>query len=114
MASLTCRQRITAAIDAVAIDRIFTNSVRLTDEAVVEFVKQMCTVANEEISADHPRIFLLQKVVGVATYNMGRIKIVWSRLWEQMSAFFQEAGPCVCAFVVCVCVCVRVCVRVRV
>jgi brefeldin A-inhibited guanine nucleotide-exchange protein len=33
-------------------------------------------------------MFCLQKLVEVAYYNMGRIRIVWARIWEVMGQHF--------------------------
>jgi brefeldin A-inhibited guanine nucleotide-exchange protein len=56
--------------------------------AIVDFVKCLCAVSQEEISSNNPRMFCLQKLVEVAYYNMGRIRIVWARIWEVMGQHF--------------------------
>jgi len=33
----------------------------------------------------HPRMFSLQKIVEISYYNMGRIRLQWSRIWEVMN-----------------------------
>ncbi|GMH26361.1 hypothetical protein Nepgr_028204 [Nepenthes gracilis] len=35
-----------------------------------------------------PRVFSLTKIVEVAHYNMNRIRLVWSRIWNVLSDFF--------------------------
>lgn len=66
----------------VAVDRIFTGSTRLDGDAVVHFVKALCQVSLEELGAPTPRMFSLQKIVEISYYNMGRIRLQWSRIWE--------------------------------
>lgn len=66
----------------VAVDRIFTGSTRLDGDAVVHFVKALCQISLEELAAPSPRMFSLQKIVEISYYNMGRIRLQWSRIWE--------------------------------
>ena len=69
----------------VAVDRIFNCSPLLDGHAVIHFVKALCQVSLEELSATTPRMFSLQKVVEICYYNMGRIRLEWSRMWEVRS-----------------------------
>lgn len=69
----------------VAVDRIFTGSTRLDGDAVVHFVTALCQVSLEELLAPAPRMFSLQKIVEISYYNMGRIRLQWSRIWEVRS-----------------------------
>lgn len=73
----------------VAVDRIFTGSTRLDGDAVVHFVKALCQVSLEELGAPTPRMFSLQKIVEISYYNMGRIRLQWSRIWEVSYAFMH-------------------------
>ena len=86
-------EAIAGAIDSVAIDRVFSDSVNLDNSAILEFVRQLCAVAKSELAApDGVRLFLLQKTVDVAYFNMGRIRLVWSRLWTILAEFLAEIG----------------------
>ncbi|THD26854.1 Brefeldin A-inhibited guanine nucleotide-exchange protein 1 [Fasciola hepatica] len=76
----------------VAVDKIFTGSVRLNGDAIVDFVKALCQVSREELTLPQPRIFTLQKVVEISYYNMGRIRLQWSRVWEHIGGHFTTAG----------------------
>jgi len=60
------------------IDAIFTMSVNLDAEAIIDLIRSICKVSVEELQ-DHinPRIFSLQKLVEVADLNMSRITYVW-------------------------------------
>jgi brefeldin A-inhibited guanine nucleotide-exchange protein len=37
-------------------------------------------------------VFCLQKIVEITYYNMGRIRLVWTRIWKILSDFFVDAG----------------------
>ena len=77
----------------VAVDRIFTGSIRLDGDAIVDFVKALCHVSLEELSAHpHPRMFSLQKIVEISYYNMGRIRLQWSRIWQVLGDYFNSVG----------------------
>ncbi|XP_035286349.1 brefeldin A-inhibited guanine nucleotide-exchange protein 1-like [Anguilla anguilla] len=77
----------------VAVDRIFTGSIRLDGNAVVDFVRWLCAVSMDELASPmHPRMFSLQKIVEISYYNMGRIRLQWSRIWEVIGDHFNKVG----------------------
>ncbi|MPC12608.1 Brefeldin A-inhibited guanine nucleotide-exchange protein 1 [Portunus trituberculatus] len=76
----------------VAVDRIFNCSPMLDGHAVIHFVMALCQVSLEELSAPTPRMFSLQKVVEICYYNMGRIRLEWSRMWEVLGEYFNKVG----------------------
>ncbi|XP_061181615.1 brefeldin A-inhibited guanine nucleotide-exchange protein 1-like isoform X3 [Saccostrea echinata] len=77
----------------VAVDRIFTGSVKLDGDAIVEFVKALCQVSMDELSnVNHPRMFSLTKIVEISYYNMGRIRLQWSRIWQIIGDHFNKVG----------------------
>lgn len=77
----------------VAVDRIFTGSIRLDGNAIVDFVKALCQVSSEELSnMSNPRMFSLQKTVEISYYNMSRIRLQWSRIWEVLGEHFNKVG----------------------
>ncbi|KAL7059279.1 hypothetical protein AAHC03_013401 [Spirometra sp. Aus1] len=76
----------------VAVDKVFSGSIRLDGDAIVDFVKALCQVSLEELALPHPRTFSLQKVVEISYYNMGRIRLQWSRVWEHIGQHFTTAG----------------------
>uniref|UniRef100_A0A4W5PNF3 SEC7 domain-containing protein n=1 Tax=Hucho hucho TaxID=62062 RepID=A0A4W5PNF3_9TELE len=77
----------------VAVDRIFTGSTRLDGNAIVDFVRWLCAVSMDELaSPTHPRMFSLQKIVEISYYNMGRIRLQWSRIWEVIGDHFNKVG----------------------
>eukprot|EP00943_MAST-04B_sp_MAST-4B-sp1_P009087 g9087.t1 len=95
-------------VDLKIIERVFNLSVNFTEEGIVSFVTSLCEVAKIELlGADNssatdtqetfndapPRVFCLQKLVEVASYNMEtRTRIVWSQLWRHLSNLFTEVG----------------------
>lgn len=77
----------------VAVDRIFTGSIRLDGDAIVDFVKALCHVSLDELNnSAQPRMFSLQKIVEIAYYNMGRIRLQWSRIWQVLGNHFNTVG----------------------
>ncbi|KAH0816150.1 hypothetical protein GEV33_006641 [Tenebrio molitor] len=77
----------------VAVDHIFTGSTRLDGDAIVDFVKALCQVSLEELAhAGHPRMYSLQKIVEISYYNMGRIRLQWSRIWQVLGEHFNTVG----------------------
>ncbi|XP_076951950.1 brefeldin A-inhibited guanine nucleotide-exchange protein 2-like [Bidens hawaiensis] len=74
-------------------NRIFTRSQKLNSEAIVDFVKALCKVSMEELrSPSDPRVFSLTKIVEIAHYNMNRIRLVWTSIWNVLSNFFVTIG----------------------
>lgn len=59
--------------------RIFQGSSRLSGDAIVHFVRALCSVSSEELALKgNPRMFMLQKIVEISFYNMSRIRLEWS------------------------------------
>uniref|UniRef100_A0A671QF25 Brefeldin A-inhibited guanine nucleotide-exchange protein 2-like n=1 Tax=Sinocyclocheilus anshuiensis TaxID=1608454 RepID=A0A671QF25_9TELE len=77
----------------VAVDRIFTGSTRLDGNAIVDFVHWLCAVSMDELASAHqPRMFSLQKIVEISYYNMNRIRLQWSRIWQVIGDHFNKVG----------------------
>ncbi|KAF6174168.1 hypothetical protein GIB67_033700 [Kingdonia uniflora] len=75
------------------LNHIFAQSTRLNSEAIVSFVKALCKVSMVELqSPTDPRVFSLTKIVEIAHYNMNRIRLVWTRIWNVLSNFFVSVG----------------------
>ncbi|GMH26359.1 hypothetical protein Nepgr_028202 [Nepenthes gracilis] len=80
-------------IGSYELNHIFAHSQRLNSDTIVSFVKALCKVAMSELqSPTDPRVFSLTKIVEVAHYNMNRIRLVWSRIWNVLSDFFVSVG----------------------
>ncbi|KAM0072435.1 putative Sec7 domain, mon2, dimerization and cyclophilin-binding domain, Sec7 domain superfamily [Helianthus debilis subsp. tardiflorus] len=74
-------------------NRIFTRSQKLNSVAIIDFVKALCKVSMEELrSTSDPRVFSLTKIVEIAHYNMNRIRLVWTSIWNVLSDFFVAIG----------------------
>ncbi|CAF1374888.1 unnamed protein product [Adineta ricciae] len=76
----------------VSVDRIFSGSARLDGDAIVAFVRSLCHVSMDELHGNPPRMFSLLKVVEISYYNMGRIRLQWSRIWEIIGEHFNKAA----------------------
>ncbi|KAL1219206.1 Brefeldin A-inhibited guanine nucleotide-exchange protein 2 [Cardamine amara subsp. amara] len=74
-------------------NQIFAQSQKLNSEAIIDFVKALCKVSMDELrSPSNPRVFSLTKIVEIAHYNMNRIRLVWSSIWQVLSGFFVTIG----------------------
>ncbi|KAJ3296250.1 guanine nucleotide exchange protein for ADP-robosylation factor [Rhizoclosmatium sp. JEL0117] len=81
----------------LTVDKVFASSAKLNGGAIVEFVKAMCIVSWDEITntsatAEHPRMYCLQRLVEISYYNMNRIRVEWSNLWAILGEHFNKVG----------------------
>lgn len=77
----------------LAVDRVFTGSVLLDGDAIVDFVRALCQVSNEELNnSNQVRLFSLQKLVEISYYNMDRIRLQWSKIWSILGEHFNRVG----------------------
>ncbi|CAI2183131.1 13900_t:CDS:2, partial [Funneliformis geosporum] len=78
----------------IAIDRIFTNSVKLSGDAIVHFFNALCSVSLEEVNSSRtsPRMYSLQRIVEIAYYNMSRIRFEWTQIWKTLQPHFNTVG----------------------
>ncbi|KAJ6539319.1 hypothetical protein B0H19DRAFT_1178426 [Mycena capillaripes] len=78
----------------VATDMVFSLSHFLSGNAIVDFVRALSDVSWEEIQgsglSQHPRLFSLQKLVEISYYNMNRIRLEWSNLWDILGEHFNQ------------------------
>lgn len=80
-------------IDQVLVDRVFSRSGELEGRAVVDLVEALCHVSAEELQEQpRPRTYSLQKLVEVAEINIGRLRYVWSQMWQHLSKHFISVG----------------------
>uniref|UniRef100_A0A4W4GET8 SEC7 domain-containing protein n=1 Tax=Electrophorus electricus TaxID=8005 RepID=A0A4W4GET8_ELEEL len=79
----TSSQSVVVAVDRAHLGTLFA----------VDFVRWLCAVSMDELaSPTHPRMFSLQKIVEISYYNMGRIRLQWSRIWEVIGDHFNKVG----------------------
>jgi brefeldin A-inhibited guanine nucleotide-exchange protein len=94
------------AVNEILIDKVFSNTVNLSAQSLAHFIEQLIEVSTAEVNGspkiagpkanggsthgeDGPSIFLLQKLVEVADFNMDvRPRLVWAQMWERMAEFF--------------------------
>ncbi|KAG9219328.1 hypothetical protein CCMSSC00406_0001738 [Pleurotus cornucopiae] len=78
----------------VAADMVFSLSHYLSGTAIVDFVQALSDVSWEEIQSSglsqQPRLFSLQKLVEISYYNMNRIRLEWSNLWDILGEHFNQ------------------------
>ncbi|KAB8076753.1 hypothetical protein BDV29DRAFT_77409 [Aspergillus leporis] len=78
------------------VDRIFTNTANLSHEAIIDFIRALSEVSWQEIQSsgqtDSPRTYSLQKLVEISYYNMTRVRIEWSKIWEVLGQHFNLVG----------------------
>ena len=57
-------------------------------------MRALCDVSWDEIQSSglsqHPRLFSLQKLVEISYYNMNRIRLEWSNLWDILGEHFNQ------------------------
>ncbi|CAG7951818.1 unnamed protein product [Penicillium salamii] len=79
-----------------SVDWIFTNTANLSHEAIIDFVRALSEVSWQEIQSsghtDSPRTFSLQKLVEISYYNMTRVRIEWSKIWDVLGSHFNQVG----------------------
>lgn len=79
-----------------SVDRIFTNTANLSHEAIIDFVRALSEVSWQEIQSsghtDSPRTYSLQKLVEISYYNMTRVRIEWSKIWDVLGSHFNQVG----------------------
>ncbi|KMT00110.1 hypothetical protein BVRB_1g019340 [Beta vulgaris subsp. vulgaris] len=93
MNNLVSNLNMLEQVGSSEMNRIFTRSQKLNSEGIIDFVKALCKVSMEELrSASDPRVFSLTKIVEIAHYNMNRIRLVWSSIWNVLSDFFVTIG----------------------
>ena len=89
----------------IVIDRIFTNSVKLSAPAIISFFKAVCQISLDEVglvvkgdsvslanSNFKPRMYLLQKIIEIAHYNMHRIRFEWTQIWRILQPHFNRVA----------------------
>lgn len=78
------------------VDQIFTNTAKLSASGIVDFVQALTNVSWQEIqssgNSDSPRMYSLQKLVEISYYNMTRVRIEWSRIWDVLGDHFNQVG----------------------
>lgn len=78
------------------VDRIFTNTANLSHEAIIDFIRALSEVSWQEIqssgNSESPRTYSLQKLVEISYYNMTRVRIEWSKIWEVLGQHFNHVG----------------------
>jgi len=78
------------------IDACYSGSSSLDGDAVLSFMRALCAVSQEELTPPphqgRPSVHMLQRAIECAHHNLGRIRLVWSRLWSIVSQHLVSAA----------------------
>ena len=78
------------------VDRIFAGTADLSGDAIVHFVRALSEVSWQEIQSsghsDAPRMYSLQKLVEISSYNMTRVRFEWAAIWAVLGEHFNAVG----------------------
>lgn len=78
------------------IDACYSSSSSLDGDAVLSFMRALCAVSQEELTPPPhqgpPSVHMLQRAIECAHHNLGRIRLVWSRLWSIVSQHLVSAA----------------------
>ncbi|KAL9094225.1 MAG: hypothetical protein Q9165_003365 [Trypethelium subeluteriae] len=78
------------------VDKVFTNTANLNGEQIVDFVKALTEVSWQEIQSsgqsEEPRTYSLQKIVEISSYNMTRVRMEWTKIWQVLGEHFNQVG----------------------
>eukprot|EP01059_Diplonema_ambulator_P001787 TRINITY_DN11512_c2_g1_i1.p1 TRINITY_DN11512_c2_g1~~TRINITY_DN11512_c2_g1_i1.p1 ORF type:complete len:1829 (+),score=573.22 TRINITY_DN11512_c2_g1_i1:44-5488(+) len=76
-------------IDEFGLQKVISHSTSHSMAGLKEFVTHLCTVAYEEVKMVNARTFLLEKVVEVASDNMGTRML---SIWKDIARLFTAVG----------------------
>jgi hypothetical protein len=86
-------EKINNEINPDDYELIFSKTLKIDEEGLIDFVKSLCEISKEELSSkDSPRIFSLQKLIETAELNIKRVRITWSQIWNIISEHLTQAG----------------------
>lgn len=83
---------IASNINVNLIDELFTSTVTLDQETLVDFVRALCSVSKQELMEKPARIYSLQKVSIVAHFNVKREKFIWKDIWTIIGNYLKFVG----------------------
>jgi brefeldin A-inhibited guanine nucleotide-exchange protein len=79
-----------------SVDRIFTNTAKMSGDGILHFVKALTQVSWQEIQSsgqsESPRTYSLQKIVEISGYNMTRVRFEWASIWQVLGQHFNQVG----------------------
>ncbi|CAD8182981.1 unnamed protein product [Paramecium pentaurelia] len=79
-------------IDISSIDKVMQNTSNMDSRTILDFLQSLIDVSLNEITLPEPRIFSLQRLVEVTSFNMDRIRLIWMQIWNLLKAHFVTAG----------------------
>lgn len=82
---------ILESVDMMLVDMVLSKSVSLNPVNVLGLISGIVAISwDAELKENPPRLYLCQKLVEMADFNMGRIRIVWSKIWGQISPYLVQ------------------------
>ena len=82
---------IVESVDMMLVDMVLSKSVSLNPVNVLGLISGIVSISwDAELKENPPRLYLCQKLVEMADFNMGRIRIVWSKIWGQISPYLVQ------------------------
>ena len=79
-----------------SVDRIFTNTSKMSGDGILYFVKALTQVSWQEIQSsgqsESPRTYSLQKIVEISGYNLTRVRFEWASIWQVLGQHFSQVG----------------------
>ena len=77
-------------VDWSVIDSIFSQSVKLNPLNVLGLISGLIAQSSAELAETPARLYACQRLVEVADFNMGRIRLVWSKIWALVAPAFVQ------------------------
>lgn len=78
--------------DTSSTHKLFSLTVTLDRESIIDFVGSLCVVSKKEIDENPPRLTMLLMVSDLAINNMGRPMFIWRDIWKILGDFFVSIG----------------------
>ena len=70
---------IATHVDAGEIDKIFNMKMKMEWDSGLDFIRALCALSKDQLSnPNNTKLFALQRIVLVASQNMGEIKLIWA------------------------------------
>ena len=96
-------ETIINSVDLGLIDLVFSRSTALNPVNLLALISALIQTSLES-ELQEPRLFCCQKIVEIADFNMGRIRIVWGKIWSAISPYLvqlaQSKDQQVCVFAI--------------
>ena len=73
------------------LNRIFTDSKKLDDHSILDFISGLCSLSIKELEKGESRAYyILEQIVVVAHFNIYRNPLEWLRIWDLIDKLYEE------------------------